>query len=221
MATQLEREIEEQRAALSRLLESRGENVLAAAGRIRDFLPERLTIAARGTSDNAADYAQYLFGARNSLGVALALPSLYTMYDVAPRLRRALTIGISQSGRSPDVVAVVDEARRQEGLTLAITNDPASPLAAAAEHVIAIDAGEEKSVPATKTYTAELLALAMLSLAMVDERTKFGELVRIPDAVSETLLSCSVVADAFADANAFVVLGRGFNYCTAFEIALK
>jgi len=87
--------------------------------------------------------------------------------------------------------------------------------------VIAIDAGEEKSVPATKTYTAELLALAMLSLAMVDERTKFGELVRIPDAVSETLLSCSVVADAFADANAFVVLGRGFNYCTAFEIALK
>src|SRR5204863_6506098 len=74
---------------------------------------------------------------------------------------------------------------------------------------------------ATKTYTAELLALAMLSLAMVDPRTHFGELVRIPDAVSETLASCSVSAAGFAEANAFVVLGRGFNYCTAFEIALK
>src|SRR5215510_9125031 len=179
-ATQLQREIAEQPAALARLLERRGGDVLAAAQRIREFRPEWVMIAARGTSDNSARYAQYLFGARNGLGVALALPSLYTLYDVSPRLRRALTIGISQSGQSPDVVAVVDEARRQDGLTLAITNDPTSPLAAAADHVIAIDAGEEKSVPATKTYTAELLALAMLSLAMVDERTKFGELVRIP-----------------------------------------
>src|SRR5215470_596152 len=222
--SQLQVEIAEQPSALSRLLESGGEAVLEAARRIREFRPEWVMIAARGTSDNAARYAQYLFGVRNALGVALALPSLYTMYDVAPRLRRALTIGISQSGQSPDVVAVVDEARRQEGLTLAITNDPASPLAAAAEYGIAIDAGEEKSVPATKTYTAELLALAMLSLALVDERTRFGELMRIPDAVGETLSTCDAVTEgaaAFADAQAFVVLGRGFNYCTAFEIALK
>src|SRR5439155_14990698 len=117
--------------------------------------------------------------------VALALPSLYTLYDVAPRLRRALTIGIGQSGQSPDVVAVVEEARRQEGLTLAITNDPTSPLAAASDVCLSLTAGEERSVPATKTYTNELLVLAMLSTAMKDERTSFGELLRVPDAVGE------------------------------------
>jgi glucosamine--fructose-6-phosphate aminotransferase (isomerizing) len=222
--TQLQREIAEQPAALARLIDRGGDTVLAAASRIRAFRPEWIMIAARGTSDNAARYAQYLFGVRNGWGVALALPSLYTMYDVAPRLRRALTIGISQSGQSPDVVAVLEEARQQEGLTLAITNDPASPLANAAELVIPIDAGVENCVPATKTYTAELLALAMLSLAIIDERTKFGEVMRIPDAVAETLDSCHLVeqaAGSYVDARTFIVLGRGFNYCTAFEIALK
>ena len=220
--TQLQHEIAEQPAALARLIDRGGPAVLAAARRIREARPEWIMIAARGTSDNAARYAQYLFGVRNGWGVALALPSLYTMYDVAPRLRRALTIGISQSGQSPDVVAVLDEARQQEGLTLAITNDPASPLAQAAELVIPLDAGAEHCVPATKTYTAELLALAMLSLALIDERTRFGELVRMPDAIAETIESCRTLdAAAFAGAKTFVVLGRGFNYCTAFEIALK
>jgi glutamine---fructose-6-phosphate transaminase (isomerizing) len=222
--TMLQKEIAEQPSALGRLIESGAGAVIAAAGRIRSFRPEWIMIAARGTSDNAARYAQYLFGVRNGWGVALALPSLYTMYDVSPRLRRALTIGISQSGQSPDVVAVLEEARMQEGLTLAVTNDPSSPLANAAELVIPIDAGIENCVPATKTYTAELLALAMLSLAIIDERTRFGEVMRIPDAVAETLDSCGAALEGaaeFAAARTFVVLGRGFNYCTAFEIALK
>src|SRR4030095_14338978 len=162
----LEREIYEQPAALARLLaEGRGP-ILEAARAIRAFDPQWILIAARGTSDNAARYAQYLFGAHNGLAVGLASPSLLTIYEAFPRVGRALTIGISQSGQSPDVVAVLAEARRQGGATLAITNDPESPLAAGSEHWIVLTRRREYSVPATKTYTNQLLALAMLSAAL-------------------------------------------------------
>src|SRR3954451_6064557 len=88
------------------------------------------------------------------------------MYDESPRLRNALVIGISQSGQSPDIVSVITEGRRQGSLTLAITNDPASPLARAAEICLHVHAGPEKAVAATKTYTATLMALAALSVAL-------------------------------------------------------
>src|SRR5262249_30264089 len=145
---------------------------------------------------------------------------------VAPRLGRALTIGVSQSGQSPDVVAVVEAARRQGGLTVAITNHPGSPLAAASELCLPVGAGEERSIAATKTYSNGLLVLAMLSLALESEDAEsgWGELARVPAAVEEVLASCRLLTEAaarFRDAREFLVLGRGFNYCTAFEIALK
>ena len=125
-----------------------------------------VVIAARGTSDNAARYAQYVFGAQNRLTVALATPSLYSIYLRPPRLDGALVIGISQSGQSPDMVSVLQEARRQGAPTVAVTNEPQSPLTAAADHVIELHAGHERSVAATKTYTAQLAALGLLSLSM-------------------------------------------------------
>src|SRR5437764_14833970 len=127
---------------------------------------EYVLLAARGSSDHAGTYAQYLFGSRNRLPVALAAPSLFTMYPQSPRLRNALVIGISQSGQSPDIVSVVAEGKRQGAITLAITNDRASPLAQSAAMSITIDSGPEKAVAATKTYTAELMALAALSVAL-------------------------------------------------------
>src|SRR5215813_6666982 len=179
--SQLLREIEEQPRALARVLEQCADEVRRAARRIRAFEPEWVMIAARGTSDNAARYAQYLLGARNGLGVALALPSLYTLYGVAPRLGRALTIGVSQSGQSPDVVAVVEAARRQGGLTVAITNHPGSPLATASELCLPVGAGEERSIAATKTYSNALLVLAMLSRALEvgGAPADWGELLRV------------------------------------------
>jgi glucosamine--fructose-6-phosphate aminotransferase (isomerizing) len=180
--------------------------------------------AARGTSDNAARYAQYLFGSLNRLPVALATPSLFTLYRTPPRLRDALVFGISQSGQSPDIVAVVEEGRRQGALTVAVTNTPASPLAQAAEHVLPLDAGEERAVAATKTYTAQLAALALLSAHVANDREQLEELERLPGAVAETLALEPGIAQAaqrYAHADECVVLGRGYNYATAFEIALK
>ena len=102
-----------------------------------------LLIASRGSSSNAARYAQYLLGRANRVPVAFATPSLYTLYEQPPRLDGALVIGISQSGESPDVRAVIDEARRQGRPTIAITNRPESPIGAAAEEVLPLEAGEE------------------------------------------------------------------------------
>jgi glucosamine--fructose-6-phosphate aminotransferase (isomerizing) len=222
--SQLLQEIDEQPRALARLLTERREDVRAAAARIRAFDPEWVVIAARGTSDNAARYAQYLFGAHNRLGVALAVPSLFTLYGTPPKLGRALTIGISQSGQSPDVLAVIVEARRQGGATLAITNDPSSPLAQAAEMSLLLSTGAEESIAATKTYTNQLLLLAMLSAELSGDAAHQGALERVPALVAAALVDGSRIEDIafeFSGAGRFVVLGRGFNYCTAFEIALK
>jgi len=152
------------------------------------------------------------------------MPSLFTLYRTPPALDRALVIGISQSGQSPDIVSVVEEGARQGAATLAITNDPSSPLANAAAHTIPLCAGEERAVAATKTYTAELMALAMLSAALEQKPERREELSMAIDRLEEALThhrDLSSAAGDFADADKFVVLGRGFNYATAFEVALK
>ena len=226
MAIQLLREIDEQPGALGRLLAARSDAVRETAADIRAFDPAWVVIAARGTSDNAARYAQYVLGAFNQLSVALAVPSLFTLYDAPPRLGRALAIGISQSGQSPDVVSVLEEARRQGGLTLAITNDAGSPLANAADLVLLLASGTEHAVAATKTYTNQLLVLAMLSAELAGDAQRRDDLAAVPHAVEAALTATrademSELAMRYAGANRFLVLGRGFNYCTAFEIALK
>jgi glucosamine--fructose-6-phosphate aminotransferase (isomerizing) len=226
VAIQLLCEIDEQPGALARLLAERRDAVREVAARIRAFDPAWVVIAARGTSDNAARYAQYVLGAFNQLSVALAVPSLFTLYGAPPRLGRALTIGISQSGQSPDVVAVIEEARRQGGLTLAITNENDSPLANAADLTLLLASGTEHAVAATKTYTNQLLMLAMLSAELADDPQRRDELDTVPRAVEAALTATdtatiSELAMRFINANRFLVLGRGFNYCTAFEIALK
>src|SRR6186713_759291 len=144
--TQFEREILEQPGVLRRLLHEGRDAAEDAAHALKRFAPEWVLIAARGSSDNAARYAQYLFGAHNRLGVALAVPSLFTLYDSPPKLLRGLAIGISQSGQSPDIVAVLREARAQGGLTLAVSNDPDSPLSRSAELQLPLHAGPELAV---------------------------------------------------------------------------
>jgi glutamine---fructose-6-phosphate transaminase (isomerizing) len=229
MTSVLHDEIFEQPDVIQRLLENETGNVAAIAAAVHKNDPRYVVIAARGTSDNAARYAQYVFGAHNKLTVALATPSLYSLYGSAPRLDGALAIGISQSGQSPDIVQVLAEARSQGSPTIAITNDPASPLARAADHVIPLHAGQERSVAATKTYTAQLTALALLSVQL---RAAAGEAGQAGTAALEALpaeVRCALTAEAqardsaqaLAGASRCVVLGRGFNYATAFETALK
>jgi glutamine---fructose-6-phosphate transaminase (isomerizing) len=220
----VEKEIREQPAALSRLLDEGREGAEEIAARVRAFAPRFVVIAARGSSDNAARYAQYLFGAHNRLPVCLATPSLFTLYEAPPSLAGAFVVGVSQSGQSPDIVAVVESGRRQGALTLAITNRPGSPLALAAEHTLPLLAGEERAVAATKTYTSSLGALAMLSVALEANESRWAELARVPGLVEQAIGLNGAVGDRverYRYAEHFVVVGRGFNYATAFELALK
>ncbi len=222
--SQLHAEILEQPDALQRLLDSQGGNIEIVAAAIRERAPRFVMLAARGTSDNAARYGQYLFGAHNRLPVALATPSLFTLYKSPPRMGDALVLAISQSGQSPDIRAVAEEGRKQGALTISITNDPASPLATMADYAINLNAGPERSIAATKTYTTSLLALAMLSAALNEDKEQRRLLGRVPALVSKALKQAKNVIPAAADYrkdDACVVLGRGYNYATAFEIALK
>jgi glucosamine--fructose-6-phosphate aminotransferase (isomerizing) len=217
-------EIGEQPEVAARLLSEGAAEVdrLAAVARARGIA--FALIAARGTSDHAAVYAQYAFGVQAELAVALATPSVISRYRAHPRMGQALVLGISQSGRSPDVVAVVAEARRQGALTAAITNDPGSPLAQAAERTLPLLAGSELSIAATKTYTAELLVIAMLAAALSTRSEARGDLQAVPDAMRHALDAEETIASTAQRHRSMeqcVVLGRGFNLPTALEWALK
>ncbi len=217
-------EILEQPAVLQHLLETQMENIKRAALAIRARQVEFVMLAARGTSDHAGVYAQYLWGANNRLPVALAAPSLFSLYGSSPRLQNALVVGISQSGQSPDVVGVIEEGRRQGALTLAITNNSGSPLAQTAEFALDVGAGPEKAVAATKTYTAELMVLAALSAVMKGDEAQQAALWRVPEAAQQSLAledRVREIAAAHAPMTQCVVLGRGYNYSTAQEWALK
>lgn len=176
-------------------------------------------IAARGTSDNAGRYAQYLWGSINNYTVGLTTPSLFSLYHDPPRIQDAMVVGISQSGQSPDIVSVLGSARRQGQPTVAITNDTSSPLAGEADIVLDIRAGAELAVAATKTYTGELANVALISTG--GER---GELDPLPDAVGSVIeieSSIEEAARAFVDIEQCAVIARGHNHATAFEWALK
>ena len=218
-------EIMEQPEVLQHWLDTQMDGVREIAATIRARNVEYVFLAARGSSDHAGVYAQYLLGSRNRLPVALAAPSLFTMYPGSPRLGNALVVGISQSGQSPDIVSVIAEGRRQGALTMAITNDTASPLAQAAELTQGVHAGPERAVAATKTYTTELLALAALSVAMAgSEKSDLAALAQVP-AAARAALGLEAEAERIAREHRqmahCVVLGRGYNYATAQEWALK
>ncbi len=220
----LKSEIFEQPDVLARLLERQTGAVGSVARAVRSRECHGVFLAARGSSDNAGLYAKYLWGARNRLPVALAAPSLFTVYASPPLIRDMLVVGISQSGQSPDIVGVISEGRAQGALTVAITNDPSSPIAHAAEFLIETCAGDELAVAATKTYTAQLMAVAMLSAAMNGAPEGDRELTRVPDLVRATLdtdTAVQALASGYRSMSRCVVLGRGYNFATAYEWALK
>jgi glutamine---fructose-6-phosphate transaminase (isomerizing) len=220
----LQTEIFEQPECLQRLLSGQKKAVQSIAAAIADHDILYAFLAARGTSDNAGRYANYLWGAMNGLPVALATPSLFTYYKQVPNLRNALVIGISQSGQSPDIISVVEAGKQQNCLTLAITNDPRSPLAQAADFVLDIQAGPELAVAATKTYTAELMGIAMLSAALACSEDCWGALAQVPTWIEQVLqqnLAIQQAVERFRYMQRCVVLGRGYNYATVFEWALK
>ncbi len=223
MSSFLEQEIYSQPEVLTRLLEQESAHVTQIVQTLPPF--NYVLIAARGSSDHAALYAKYVWAALAGYPIALATPSLYTLYRTPPRLEGALVVGISQSGQSPDIVAVLEEARRQNRPTLAITNDGTSPLARAAEHVVRLQSGQERSIAATKTYTAQLTALALFAAAWSQQPEQhLAELRLLPQKLSTILEHSESVArraERYRYMDRCVVIGRGYNYATAFELTLK
>jgi glucosamine--fructose-6-phosphate aminotransferase (isomerizing) len=161
--TRLYQEIHQEPQVIRNLVSKPQDAIKALAIEIIARKINHVFIAARGTSDNAGRYANYLLGAHNHIVVSLATPSLFTIYNQTPDLTDCLVLGISQSGKSPDLISVLDEGKRQGALTVAITNDPHSELAQSAQFVLDLQAGEETSLAASKTYIAELTTLAILS----------------------------------------------------------
>ena len=226
----LKDEIFEQPTVVQRLVDTQWPKIQAIANEIRQRRTgeERIDyvfLTARGTSDHAGLYAKYLWGAHNQLPIALAAPSLFSIYRRPPRLDHALVVGISQSGQSPDIISVLTEARRQGAPTLAITNSPESPLAEASDWVIDAYAGPELAVAATKSYTAQLAAIAMLSVALDDEDGKrfaaLQEAAHYLEWMLELDAQIQQIAERYRYMSQCVVLGRGYNYATAYEWALK
>ena len=220
----LQKEIAQQPAVITRLLDEGGAAIEAAAAAIRDRNPVFACIAARGTSDTAAQYAQYMFGALLRLPVMLATPSLHTVYETPPDLSKALVIGISQSGQAEDVRAVLADANQQGALTLALTNFEDSPLAQTAQFHLPLLAERELSVAATKTYTAQLTLIAMLTSALAESQAMWNELKSLPRLAAQALSFCEDIAgwaERYRYCDRLVTLGRGFNYATACEISLK
>jgi glutamine---fructose-6-phosphate transaminase (isomerizing) len=222
--SQLELEIREQGDALAARTHSGWRHAVEAARLLSADDVDYLVVAARGTSDNAARYAQYLLGLEARLPVALAAPWLYESQS-PPLLRRGAVLAISQSGRSPDIAAVALAARAQGRPAVAITNDPDSPLAAAADLVVPLNAGTEQSVAATKTYLASLHAIAQLASCLrVPGGDRDAWFERLPVLVAETSdrqLADRGQFDRLNRAALLTVVGRGLQYPTAHETALK
>jgi glucosamine--fructose-6-phosphate aminotransferase (isomerizing) len=222
-------DIAEQPGGFARLLAPAGSTAIAeVAAEVARRKPRNVMFVARGTSDHAALYGAYLSEIRLGLPVASASPSAITLYGARPDFTGTLVIGVSQSGGSPDLTGVLQVAREQGGLTLAVTNNPSSPLARAAELSIDVAAGHERAVAATKTYTAELLALLMLIEGVragdgqlpADER---AALDKLPQLAEDTLRDTSAddLAQRYRFASRMVTTGRGYAYPTARETALK
>jgi glutamine---fructose-6-phosphate transaminase (isomerizing) len=189
---------------------------------IRKFAPRAVITCARGSSDHAATYAKYLIETRARVPVASAALSVSSVYGVKQDLRQCLYIAISQSGRSPDLLASVALAKESGATVLAICNSPDAPLNAAADHVIELRAGPEQSVAATKSYLATLAALARFVAAWTRDVSLNEDLARLPDLMDEAWpMDWSSAVPMLATVEHLYVVGRGIGLAAAQEIALK
>jgi glucosamine--fructose-6-phosphate aminotransferase (isomerizing) len=216
-------EIRQQPEALARLLKS--DEVERAGQFIAERQPHLVRLAAHGSSRHAATYASYLIMTELGLRAGVADLSALLAHHSSEPFNDDMVLALSQSGETADVVEYVTRARARGAATIAITNDARSPLAAASERSVALLAGPERAIPATKTYTNQLLASALLVSHASGSDELISDLMRIPDLVEKQIAACferaAEVADALLPARRMVVLGGGYEYATAREIALK
>ena len=216
-------EIREQPAALERTLRTERKSIEQLRAILERERPRLIVLAARGTSDNAAQFGRYLLEITTGIPVSLAAPSIFTLYNAKLNLDGVLVIAISQSGESTDTNLVLERAREHKARTIGITNEGASAMARLAEHVVLVHAGREQSVAATKTYTGQLLALYLVAHAL-GASIAMDDLARLPESAHAALTVEPEIgrrAERYRFMDHAVVIGRGLNYANAFEFALK
>jgi glutamine---fructose-6-phosphate transaminase (isomerizing) len=216
-------EMAEQPAVLRSLVDHRDELV----ARVRAVLPAgalRVVVLARGSSDHAGIFGRYVLEHATRTPVALAAPSLHTRYDVDTDYRGYVAIAASQSGRTPEIVTTLEQMRSHGAVAIAVTNDAESPLAQSADLALALRAGPERAIPATKTFTAQLAVFALLAEAMGPvpwSHADWATMTRTVEAVLADPEPAAPLAAGIGDARAAVVLARGFLFSVALEAALK
>ncbi len=218
------KEIKESPQALARVVQREGNRMERIVAAIEEQEISSVTFVARGTSDNAALYGKYLIESMIGIPSHLAAPSIVTIYKSKFRAERTLVIGISQSGEGTDVNEYLAHSRETGSMTVAITNTRGSGITKAASETIYLHAGREESVAATKTYVAQCAALLMLVSIWAKHKTALSLLPKLPEAAEQVLalednIRAGVERYRFADQA--VVLGRGYHYASAKEMALK
>ena len=216
-------EIREQPEALERTLRGEMPGIEKLKSKLEKNRPRTIMLAARGTSDNAAQFGRYLLEITTGIPVSLAAPSVFTLYDAPINLKDVLVVAISQSGESTDTNLVLQRAKEQGAMTIGVTNEASSSLASLAGDTFLVRAGKEKSVAATKTYTGQLMMIYLLAYSLggnIDPE----DLKRLPDWAAQALTlenEAKARSERYRFMDHAVVLGRGLNYSNAFEFALK
>lgn len=214
-------EIAEQPDVLERTIAAEREKLVKIGDYLRQKDIDLIVLVARGSSDNAALFGRYLLEVTTGIPVSLSAPSVYTLYNAKLRLKRAVVIGVSQSGEGDDINHVLEAAKGAGAFTLGITNEAGSTMARLTDETLLIHAGREKSVAATKTYTGQMLHFYMLASVVGDKRIDYS---RIPEYTSKALElkeQVEEIVQRYAFMENCVVVGRGMNYGNSYELALK
>lgn len=222
----LEKEIREQPAALANVLPANMDTIDAIVKEAKDAGVSSIYFAARGTSDHACVYAQYLFAILAGIPCTLGTPSVFTKYGAKVNLKGMLVIGVSQSGKAEDVLAVLESANADGAITVAVTNNTESPMAKTAKYHLFCDCGFEASIAATKTFTTQMMLLAGLAAKFAGNECFLQNLMEnVPAAVGkfmdETVPAVEALAEKYQNIPGAIILGRGISYPIALEGALK
>lgn len=189
---------------------------------IRQRAPKFVYMVGRGSSDHAGVFAKYLIEIEVGLPVAAAAPSIASVYNKSLQLADALVLVISQSGRSPDILAQVEMAKRSGAMVVALVNDTTSPLAELAHYTLPLHVGAEKAVAATKSYLATLSAILQLVSVWSGNQALQQAVQQLPQSLQAAIdLPQQLTAQALENVAHLVVLGRGLGYAISREIALK
>ncbi|HEX8639433.1 MAG TPA: SIS domain-containing protein [Pyrinomonadaceae bacterium] len=214
-------EIAEQPVVLERTINSEQTKL----ARVGDFLRKKeidlIVLVGRGSSDNACQLGRYLLEVTTGIPVSLSAPSVFTLYNAKLDFKRALVIGVSQSGEGDDINQVLESAKNSGAYTLAITNEADSTMAKIVDETLLIHAGREKSVAATKTYTGQMLHFYMLAAQLAEEKIAFEKIPAFSSQVLQLKSKVEELVERYVFMENCVVVGRGMNYGNSYEFALK